>query len=299
MPTALAVFGWEGGCGWQYFDSVDGVEERLSEDAPAVDLRGCTWLGVRARPPVAHMQAVLERLGAMTFVLAPATNLGRYKLDESERAAAECLRVRAMSVDDLVRTDLVSRERAQAILYVLALFGEIVSKARSVPPPAAAVAARRPPSTPPLRLSGVVRKPTPHTPSGDPTVDASRLLADAMHAHLRGDLERAEVLCRRAHKMGARNPEAIALLAWIDAMKPEHLTRDEQRDRLEVIERAARAAPESTFVLYCRASMRKRFGDEAGAVRDLNRILQLDAQHVEAKRELRLIEIRQRRRVGA
>jgi hypothetical protein len=233
----------------------------------------------------------------MAFVLGPATNLGRYQLDENERAAAECLRVRPMSVDELVRTDLVTRERAEALVYVLALFGEIVSRARTLPPQGAP-AEHRPPSTPPLRLSGVVRKPTPPEALTNPSQDAQRILADAMQAHLRGDLERADVLCRRAHKLGARNPEAVALLAWIDALKPEHQTPDQQRIRLELIERAANAAPGSTFVLYCRASMRKRFGDEAGAVRDLTRILQIDAQHVEAKRELRLIEIRQRRRVG-
>jgi hypothetical protein len=309
-PAMHTLFGWEPTSRWEYFDGVDGLDGDTNEEPPPIDVRGVTWLGVRDAVPEQHVNAVLDRLGPMSCMLAPSCNLGRYHFDESERGAAECLRVRPLTLPELTQTGLVAFARARALFYVLALFGDLVPRAKSVPAPVSApppsVAAQAPvepaaakvPSTPPLRLSGVVRRPTSSEAPAGPRLDAPALLTDALRAHLRGDHERAQTLCRRAHRLGAHQAEALALLAWIEALDPAHQTPTEQHARLEVAERAARAAPDSAFVLFCRGSLRKRFGDEGGALRDFLRVLAVEPGHVDAQREVRLIEIRQRRRTS-
>jgi tetratricopeptide (TPR) repeat protein len=285
-----ALFEWSEEARWSFFDRADGLSDYGGNDWPSVDLRPSVWRGVREHAPRTHIARALAALGGDTFALTQKAHLGRYGFDDEVRAAAECLRVRPMSCDELASLGLVATELARHLFYTLALFGDLERKTRSVPMPVPL----GPPSSPPLKLSGMRRRPS-GAAAADPREDLQRKLADATRAYRRGELEQAESLCRRAHSIDPEHPEVLALLAWLEALKPENQTPADQAFRLEILQGAVAKAPRNPNVLFYRGSMYKRFGNMRLALRDFRAVLEIDRAHVDALREVRLHAIRQRR----
>lgn len=285
-----ALFKWSDGARWSFFERADGLSDYGGNDWPSVDLRPSVWRGVREHASQMHVDGALAVLGPSTFALTPKAHLGRYGLDDEVRAAAECLRVRPMSCDEIASLELVSREAARHLFYTLALFDDLEQKTRSLPMPVPL----KSPSSPPLKLSGMRRRPS-GAESADPREDVDRKLAEATRAYRRGELDQAESLCRRAHSIDPEHPEVLALLAWLEALKPENQTPADQAFRLEILQGAAAKASRNANVLFYRGSMYKRFGNMRFAIRDFRAVLEIDRAHVDALREVRLHAIRQRR----
>ncbi len=106
----------------------------------------------------------------------------------------------------------------------------------------------------------------------------------------KGDLERAERLARRAHKAKPDHGLSLALLAWIEAQRPGNLTTEATKARILKLDRAVRNDPDCEEALYYRAMLYMRIESYNGAIRDFTALLELNPDHREAARELRICE---------
>jgi tetratricopeptide (TPR) repeat protein len=111
----------------------------------------------------------------------------------------------------------------------------------------------------------------------------------------REDLERAERLARRAHRANPSDSQALAILAWIEALKPQNQDEEQTRARILMLDRAILGNATNEEALYWRAQLYKRIDKPEAAMRDLARIVALNPKNMEAERELRIFEMRVRR----
>ena len=134
-----------------------------------------------------------------------------------------------------------------------------------------------------------------HVP--DPAVDLAESGADnevdgAKACLAKGDYDRAERLVRRALKAKPDNAPVMALAAWIEAQRPTNQTTEATRARILKLDRAVRQDPECEEALYFRAMLYMRIENFLAAQRDLAELVELNPEHRDAPRELRICEER-------
>jgi hypothetical protein len=136
----------------------------------------------------------------------------------------------------------------------------------------------------------------PWSDSGDVDVGASApsMFETALTRLAERDLGGAFDACAKALELEPRHPDYLALGVWIRSMmagadvKPLALELD------EVLQRHEAHVP----ARYYRGMLRRRLGDDAGALRDLGRVLELAPQHADAARELKHLKSRQQHDPG-
>ena len=111
----------------------------------------------------------------------------------------------------------------------------------------------------------------------------------------RADLERAERLCRRAHKADPERAEVLALLAWLEALRPSNQSPEATRVRISMLDRAIALDDTREDAFFWRAQLHKRVENHLAAMRDFKRVTLINEKNLDALRELRLYELRVRR----
>jgi hypothetical protein len=111
---------------------------------------------------------------------------------------------------------------------------------------------------------------------------------------LRGDLDRAERMARRATKANQNDATAMALLAWIEAQRPSNQDEAATKTRIAMLDRAISYNGQCDEAYYYRAKLYARINNPMACLRDLRRVAQLNPKHQEAVRELRIYEMRAR-----
>jgi hypothetical protein len=120
--------------------------------------------------------------------------------------------------------------------------------------------------------------------------EADQLLSQAeMHVTL-GDRAAAEGLVRKALVASPGFPEAMALLAYLEAFDSRKGHPDHLHAALKMIDMAIGKDPMCKRAHFYRAELRKRVEDHEGAIRDLRTAVTNDPDDVDAQRELRLYE---------
>jgi curved DNA-binding protein CbpA len=89
--------------------------------AETIDPLAAVWHVTRVRPPVARIQATIERLRGQPLRLHRAARPARFGFTDSERALLDVLRVRAYDVAGLMATRLLPAEATAAVIHVLAI----------------------------------------------------------------------------------------------------------------------------------------------------------------------------------
>ncbi len=117
----------------------------------------------------------------------------------------------------------------------------------------------------------------------------------ALVCFARKDLERAERLAKRAMKDDAEAGGPLALMAWIDATKPQNTTVEETRKRIAMLDRALRLDDTLVEGFHWRGQLHKRIENHSAAMRDFRKVMELNPKHPEAVRELRVYDMRIRR----
>ncbi len=102
----------------------------------------------------------------------------------------------------------------------------------------------------------------------------------------------AEALVRRAVELDPKQADYQALLAWIEAIKPENQAPDATRQRIAMLARAIDANPKCERAFFYRAMLYKRLKDEKEALSDFRSAAMLNPRNVDAQREVRLYEMR-------
>jgi hypothetical protein len=111
----------------------------------------------------------------------------------------------------------------------------------------------------------------------------------------RGDLERAERLAKRATKTTPDAGGPLALLAWIEATKPQNASVEETKKRIAMLDRAIRADASLVQAYYWRGLLHKRIENHNAALASFRKVVELNPKHMDAVREIRVYEMRIRR----
>jgi curved DNA-binding protein CbpA len=104
----------------------------------------------------------------------------------------------------------------------------------------------------------------------------------------RNNLAGAEEAARAALADAPDQADHIAMVAWIEASKPNA----NQEAQLKELNRAARMEQANLRVRWFRGQLLKRLGKGRQALEDFRFIVENDARHVDAQREIRLFEMR-------
>jgi len=111
----------------------------------------------------------------------------------------------------------------------------------------------------------------------------------------RNDVAQAEMLCRKAHDADPKQPDYLALLAWIEAQKPENQAPKATIERIVMLDRAVAMSSNCEKAFFYRAMLHKRLGNDKFAARDFRKAAELNPRNLDATREVRLFEMRKQR----
>lgn len=108
----------------------------------------------------------------------------------------------------------------------------------------------------------------------------------------KADWANAERLSRQAMEADPEQPEYGALWAWIIVKGGQRSPGEPVDDLLDLLNRAVRAAKDNVRVRLYRAHVLKWAGRTSAAMRDYRAVVELEPNHIEAQRELRLYRMR-------
>lgn len=106
----------------------------------------------------------------------------------------------------------------------------------------------------------------------------------------KGDLAGAEKFAARAASKDPEQVDYSALLAWLRAAHVQ--APDELAGLVEEFDVLLAREPNHQRSLWYRGQLLKRLGNEARAVKDFRKLIELDPKHIDATREIRLHEMR-------
>jgi len=110
----------------------------------------------------------------------------------------------------------------------------------------------------------------------------------AMKRLAEGDRQGALAACQLAREIDPDQPDYAVLATWIRAV----IGGSNLESCVNDLDKLLETRPDHVPALFYRGYLRRRTGDETGAVTDLHRVLELDPTHQDAMRELKRIERR-------
>jgi tetratricopeptide (TPR) repeat protein len=117
-----------------------------------------------------------------------------------------------------------------------------------------------------------------------------------------GNKTEAESLLRSAARSDPDQPEYTTLLAWVQAENrgpPPDMSEGQRtnfyRDELAMLDRVIDNEPDYERARFYRGMLRKRSGMPDKALSDFRKAAQLNPRNVDAKRELRLHDMRKKK----
>ncbi len=108
----------------------------------------------------------------------------------------------------------------------------------------------------------------------------------------RNDLAQAEQLARAAFDADPQQADYVALVAWLESMKPENSGNDATERRIAMLEQAIKLNAKCERAYFYRGMLYKRIGNEKGAHKDFKQAVELNPRNIDATREVRLYAMR-------
>jgi hypothetical protein len=131
--------------------------------------------------------------------------------------------------------------------------------------------------------------------------DAPKTREEALREILRllgqRNFSAAEAASRRLSSVNAEDAEAHALVAWCSTSGAE-ASPEELRVAMPLLDRAVNLDRQCERASYYRGVFHQRLANPTAAFRDFARVVALDPKHVDAQRELRILEMRARKGSG-
>jgi tetratricopeptide (TPR) repeat protein len=107
----------------------------------------------------------------------------------------------------------------------------------------------------------------------------------------RNDYAQAEALVKKAYTADPQ-PEYLAMIAWIEALKPEHQSAAATQIAITKLDQAIRQNEKLERAYFWRGMLHKRLNNMNYAVRDFRKAAELNPRNIDAMREVRLFEMR-------
>jgi tetratricopeptide (TPR) repeat protein len=127
-------------------------------------------------------------------------------------------------------------------------------------------------------------------------IEAAKNFQKAEVCLRRNDFPQAETFCRKALDDDATQPDYLAMLAWLVALKEENQTPERTMESIQMLERAIAMNDACERAYFWRGMLNKRLGKNEVAVRDFRRAFDLNPRNIDAGREVRLYHMRGGRR---
>ena len=108
----------------------------------------------------------------------------------------------------------------------------------------------------------------------------------------RNDLVQAEQLARAALDADTQQADYLAMVAWLESLKPENSSNDALAKRIGMLDRALKLNAKCERAYFYRGMLYKRLGNDKGAVKDFKDAVELNPRNIEATREMRLYAMR-------
>ena len=108
----------------------------------------------------------------------------------------------------------------------------------------------------------------------------------------RNDLAQAETLARAAHLADPKQAEYLAVLTWIESMKPGAQGLEDTLAKIELLTKAIGLNAKCERAYFYRAMLHKRLGNESQSYKDFQKSVELNPRNVDSAREVRLLEMR-------
>ena len=108
----------------------------------------------------------------------------------------------------------------------------------------------------------------------------------------RNDLVQAEAMARKAQEADPDQPDYAAMVAWLDALKPDNQTPERTGVAITLLGRAIKLSDRCERAYFYRGMLHKRLGNPHAAVRDFRKAAELNPRNIDAVREVRLHEMR-------
>jgi tetratricopeptide (TPR) repeat protein len=110
----------------------------------------------------------------------------------------------------------------------------------------------------------------------------------------RSDYVQAESLCRKAHLADPEQADYLAMLVWLEALKPENQSPAATTTLIPRLDKAISFNKNCERAYFYRGSLFKRLGNATMAARDFRRAVDLNPRNIDAAREVRLYEMRKK-----
>jgi tetratricopeptide (TPR) repeat protein len=123
-------------------------------------------------------------------------------------------------------------------------------------------------------------------------VSAAQKFQKAEVCFKRNDLAQAETFCRQALDEDPTQPDYIAMLAWLVALKPESQSAEETGGSIKMLDKAISMSERCERAYYWRGMLHKRLGKTDLALKDFRRAAELNPRNIDAVREVRLHRMR-------
>ena len=108
----------------------------------------------------------------------------------------------------------------------------------------------------------------------------------------RADYPQAEQLCKKAHEADPDQPDYLAMLAWLYALKPENQGGVPTLAAIARLDKAISISNRCERAHFYRGSLYKRLGNASMAAKDFRRAYDLNPRNIDAAREVRLHDMR-------
>jgi len=290
-----------------FYESVDFLDG-WPQCAPFNSPLEAVWAIARSHVDLRSVAAVLRQLVNRPLRLHPRSQPEWFGFDVHEWSVIECLMVGTPDMQSLIQHASVSIRTVQVMLYVLTITRHLDLGQRKTPIGYWSDPLGRPQVRPASRSGSVPALGHQPLPSGNPSsrhttpplpheqARAERMLR-AMHSIQRAEfllerhrLDEAEAEAKVALECEPALPECRALYAWIQVCKLGE-TSDLPK-MLTVLSDALEKNPVHETIRFRRAQLLNRLGYTEEALREYRLIVELNPSHVDAKREIRLWELR-------
>ncbi len=105
------------------------------------------------------------------------------------------------------------------------------------------------------------------------------------------DMQAYEIV-KRCVMLDPEQADYLATLAWLDAQKPEWLSREKTLEKTLVLDRCIARNPNSERAFFYRGLLFKRAEEQSRALKDFKRASELNPRNLDAMREVRLHNMR-------